>query len=821
MGEVYRADDLTLGQSVALKFLPQGLENDPERLQRFLGEVRVALKVTHPNVCRVYDIGEFEGTHYLSMEYVDGEDLSILLRRIGRLPEDKAVQIARQLCAGLAAAHEQGILHRDLKPANVMIDGRGDVRITDFGLAGLADGFTGVEIRAGTPAFMAPEQIAGREVTIRSDIYALGLVLYELFTGKRAFTAESQAELSQLQSSGPTSPTSHVALLDPLVESVILRCLAEDPADRPTSVVKVAVALPGADPLAAALAAGETPSPEMVADAGDDSALERRIAVPVMILTVLSLLAATWIIGRYQLLGRVPMELSPQVLAHRAQEVARDLGYGDPPADRAWGFWVDTSTLLHVDKDSSIHRWDRLATDRPNPMSFWYRQSPRSLIPRNLESRVYFNDPPVRTSGMVNLTLDSVGNLKFLKAVPPQQDVTALEDGPEPNWEGAFEAAGLEISRFNATQPQWLPEAFCNQRAAWLGTYPKSATSNRDPVAIRIESCAYRGSLVYFSMIHPWSSPSRQSPPQRTTTQEVQNIIGGFVFLSFLLGATLLARRNLKLGRGDRRGALRLGTCVGAMTIGTWLFQASHVSDLSRELNLFTTTMGAALFDAGIIWLLYIALEPFVRRRWPESLVSWNRLLSGRLRDPLVGRHLLYGAALGVGVGLLDILAGVAPTFFGKAAASPSVPDLDTLLGSRWVLGEVFSAVHTSITNPLIFLFFLVLLRVTLRNSWLALVAFVVVMTFLYLPEAEVLIVAAGLIKWSLIGFFMMRFGLVALIAAAFFSIEMLQNQPLTLDFSTWYAGSSLLALGAAVAVVLWAFRTSLGDRPLFAEEEV
>src|SRR5437870_7893497 len=112
------------------------------------------------------------------MEYVDGEDLGSLLRRIGRLPPDKALEVARQLCAGLAAAHERGVVHRDLKPANVMLDGRGRVRITDFGLAGLAAEIAGADVGSGTPAYMAPEQSTGREVTPRSDVYALGLVLY-------------------------------------------------------------------------------------------------------------------------------------------------------------------------------------------------------------------------------------------------------------------------------------------------------------------------------------------------------------------------------------------------------------------------------------------------------------------------------------------------------------------------------------------------------------------------------------------------------------------------------------------------------------------
>ena len=205
MGEVYRADDLRLGQQVALKLLPESLRQDPARLAQFHNEVRTARQVSHPNVCRVYDIGESEGFLYLSMEYVDGEDLASSLRRIGRFPEDKAIDIARQLCAGLAAAHQRGVVHRDLKPANVMLDGTGAVRVMDFGLAAVGQ----VEnIRAGTPGYMAPEQLLGREVTTRSDIFALGLVIYELFTGRRAFNATTIGELvSQHETGTITRPS--------------------------------------------------------------------------------------------------------------------------------------------------------------------------------------------------------------------------------------------------------------------------------------------------------------------------------------------------------------------------------------------------------------------------------------------------------------------------------------------------------------------------------------------------------------------------------------------------------------------------------------
>jgi serine/threonine-protein kinase len=190
----------------------------------------------------VFDINEVEGQHFISMEYVDGEDLASLLRRIGRLPTDKAIEVARQLFAGLAAIHEQGVVHCDLKPANVMLDGRGRVRITDFGLIDLA----GKDGRgAGTLAYMSPEQIEGRAVTHRSDLYSLGLLLYEVFTGRSAFTDQHGVR----EYCPPIPPSQLVKNLDPVVEHLILQCIERDPTRRPTSVSRLAADLPGGDPL--------------------------------------------------------------------------------------------------------------------------------------------------------------------------------------------------------------------------------------------------------------------------------------------------------------------------------------------------------------------------------------------------------------------------------------------------------------------------------------------------------------------------------------------------------------------------------------------
>src|SRR4051794_4159059 len=347
MGEVYRADDLTLGLSVALKFLPAGLAQDPERLARFHAEVRTARQVSHLNVCRVYDVGEADGQPFLTMEYIDGEDLAALLRRIGRLSQEKGIELARQLCLGLAAAHERGVIHRDLKPANVMIDGRGQVRLTDFGLASAAGAVE--DVRAGTPAYQAPEQLAGREVTARSDLFALGLVLYEVFTGRRAFPAMTPTALRQLYAEGtPSKPSGHVGGLDPAVERAILRCLEREPDDRPRSAYEVLASLPGGDPLVAALTAGETPSPRMVADAGGEGTIRPWVGLALLSAVVAGIVLVALLADRVMLFRKVPLPEPPAVLARRAQQILERLGSPDKPADWAGYFRVNAEVLRHT-----------------------------------------------------------------------------------------------------------------------------------------------------------------------------------------------------------------------------------------------------------------------------------------------------------------------------------------------------------------------------------------------------------------------------------------------------------------------------------------
>src|SRR6516162_5020045 len=328
MGEVYKAFDLILNQTVALKFLASGHISEAA-LVRFRNEVRIARQVSHPNVCRVYDLGMVEGLHFLSMEYIDGEDLASLLRRIGRLPQDKAIEFTRKICAGLSAAHERGVLHRDLKPANIMIDGRGQVRITDFGLAGLAAEIPMSDLRSGTPAYMSPEQKAAKEVTTRSDIYSLGLVLHEMFTGKPRVNDSKAAQ---------STPSEIVKDLDPAIERLILRCVEEEPKRRPQTALNVAMALPGADPIAAALAAGETPSPEMVAASTEKEGLSPRAAGWCFAAAIVLIATIPFIVAHNTVLAKAPLENPPDVLEFEARKILNQFGYTQKPKTVAFGF---------------------------------------------------------------------------------------------------------------------------------------------------------------------------------------------------------------------------------------------------------------------------------------------------------------------------------------------------------------------------------------------------------------------------------------------------------------------------------------------------
>jgi serine/threonine-protein kinase len=802
MGEVYRADDMKLGQPVALKFLPRDVEASPDRLERFLTEVRLSLRVTHPNVCRVFDIGEVDGRHFLSMEYVDGEDLASLLRRIGRLPEDKAVEIARQLCAGLAAAHDEGVLHRDLKPANVMIDGRGRAKITDFGLAGATAGISGNEARAGTPQYMAPEQFDGRELTVQTDLYSLGLVLYELFSGKRAFESRDLTELAAMRSSAPTSPSAHVAGLNPIVERAILRCLQPDPADRPRSAATLAAALPGGDPLAMAMAAGETPSPEMVARSGGRGELRPATAIACLALVLAGLGGTWWMEGRFGLQNVVPLPKPPAELRVAARAALAAAGYNMPAVGVAFGFMRDVDYFSHVERtDFSVDRWANLASVSPPPVWYWYRASPRAMRPLSNFGHLSLTNPPLVEPGMVHVRLDPSGRLQELVAVP--DDLTASE-GPwrEPDWTPLFVAAGLAPGDWSATEPLWAPPAASDIRRAWV----------RDD--LRIETAAFRGRPVWFRMIPNWRRPAEIRLGGNTAVERAVTAMVGGVWILVIVGAALLARLHLRQGRSDLRGAFRLAAAflaAGSLALvlrspaaGTWF-------------DLFGQNFAAEVSMAGFIWLAYVAIEPYVRRWWPHTLVAWGRVLDGRFRDPMVGRHVLLGALAGIGFTVLFAVPQLASRAAGLAPPAPDGNYGAVTSIAEWLAATV-RLVQGGLFVPVAILIGVLVFRVVFRRSWLAYLA---VYLFVGLAtaagsEGGVLLPlsAMGVVTMSL--FMLSRLGLFAFFVAVTFSSW--SELALTADPSSWFFGASVISMAGFAAVAAYGFVVSLGGQQLFKD---
>jgi serine/threonine protein kinase len=817
MGEVYRAEDLKLSQVVAIKFLPEALSQDAPALARFRSEVRVARQVSHPNVCRVFDIGDVDGIPFLSMEYVDGEDLASVVRRIGRLSPDKATEIARQICAGLSAAHERGVVHRDLKPANVMLDGAGKIRITDFGLASVAASIQGADVRAGTPAYMAPEQLAGREVTAKSDIYSLGLILYEILTGKRAFEAATLPELKKLREAGAiTNPSTFVRDLDPLIERVILRCLDKDPSQRPPSALQVAAALPGGDPLAAALAAGETPSPQMVAAAGEKSGLTPRVALACLTAVILGFVFFVAVGRKENGLERLHPENPPEVLAKKSREIISNLGYPGPPADKADGFTYDNDFLSYLEKNHSQRpQWDRVLSEPPPVLRYWFRQSPREMSPVGYWSSsftpnvVTFSDPPTTLSGMINLELDPDGRLLSFQAIPPEK-----EENPQPSrpadWLPLFNAAGLDPTQFHSVESVWDSLASADARAAWDGFWPGSARP------LHIEAAARRGKLVFFALTGPWTKPERMKQAERTRANKLSQIIGLSIALIIFAGGLLLAYRNHSRGRSDRQGALRLAYLVLALELSICLFRSHFVLTMDA-VGLLILALSTGLFVSAFIWMLYLALEPYVRRNWPQTIISWTRFLSGHFQDALVGRDLLFGVILGICWGFVFELGSL---FLIGAGARPFLASSEFLQGTRETVAVCLSSIVNSIQTTFVFFFLIVLLRVLVKNRWLAASIFVLLFTVPKVLGSDhpLMETPVWLVIYGVAAIAMVRFGLVVL-ALGVLTVDALLNVPITLDFSNWYAARSLCVLLSFVLIAVWGFYTSLAGQRLWKED--
>ncbi|MFZ2489924.1 MAG: sulfite exporter TauE/SafE family protein, partial [Thermoanaerobaculia bacterium] len=547
--------------------------------------------------------------------------------------------------------------------------------------------------------------------------------------------------------------------------------------------------------------AGETPSPEMVAAAGVTGELSRRaawslFAAGVVAVVLCYVTAALWTVP-----GLIRGAKSRDVLADRAREIIEAFGY-PAPADEAIRFQSNRGYLGHLAAHKANASWSPRPTTSASPTHFVYRGGPRVLVPTNADCLVTLNDPPEVIPTMSTLVLDHRGRLRSFRIVPPEKAL--IGTATVYDWRRAFELAALDITTFRPVASEWVPRYGFDRRHAWTGVYP----DERD-IAIRVEAASLAGRPVSFRVIEPWTTP--QTPAAR---QKVAYFAFGLITFIAFVGGAVIARRNHRRGRGDLRGARKIAAAVLIGAVLTRVLWMDHVVDLRAEWEMIVNAMSTGLMRSFTAFLLYLAVEPYVRRRWPRMLISWSRVVAGRPRDPLVSR---------------DVMIGVSVAALTGATARSSVPVLvwlgwtdvvptDPLVSARTrSLLAFFAGVPASfvymLTATLVVLTILLIFAFVLRNYLASMIVTGVMIGAVFatgevpLP-ANVFSVAIGL--WVL-----HRFGAVAY-SAMLFVQELGIRTPFTFELDAWY-GPSALAVG--LLLIAWlavSFYWSLAGKPAF-----
>jgi hypothetical protein len=398
--------------------------------------------------------------------------------------------------------------------------------------------------------------------------------------------------------------------------------------------------------------------------------------------------------------------------------------------------------------------------------------------------------------GEVLVVLDSEGRLVSFRVIPPSEQsppeaVHALD------WTDFFSEAEVDMSQWKQVESRFKPLIYADSRSAWQGSLP-----NWPGKPAWIEAASLLGEPVSFDVMGPWSLEAKNKPFQPPMSERVMAIGQGLVLIPAIVGGIFFARRNLRLGRGDRSRAKRLGLLTLGMLLAAWLFSIPR-------------SAGAGLlyfpYVAGLIWILYLAIEPFVRRRWPQVLVSWTRLLSGDWRDPRVARDALVGCALGV---LINCILRFADLLVPMRR--PAMPDFEAIIGVRFFVSELLRSLTISpLLWSLAVMCLLFLFAIVIRNQKAAFAAFILILMWVNW-RGDIWSLATNLVNCILYLFVLMRFGLLSIAVGTMVGV-ISGYFPASLDVSAWYAGYGYAALAIFAAIVLYAFRTSLGGRPLLA----
>jgi len=668
---------------------------------------------------------------------------------------------------------------------------------------------------------MAPELVEGQPASVRSDLFALGLVLHEICTGKRATISTNTDAATPALVSG-------LADVPVALQHVIQRCLQRDPMARPASALAVMAALPGGDPLQAAMAAGETPSPAMVAAAGTVGTLRVGLAWSLLLAGFAGLLLLMWLSASSTLVGRVAPTTSPIVLAERARAILKDAGISVPAVDSHYAYLVDQSYFQGSSAvDRKGGRWDDLAASTPGPLLFLYRQSAEPMVALRTTirpfgpaeaGRVTQDDPPTNLPGMADVLLDQRGRLVSLRVVgSPEPDGAGTRKTP--NWDSLLTAATFDLTALKPTAPRAVLPVAANQRIAWMGPI-----AGAGDVPMHVEAAALDGELVWFGVqplatagiIMPLAAISTAItpvPPAQLTAMWTLLLCSVLLWV----GIAVLLRRNLRLGRSDRAGAFKVSSFLFLSAFLALLLRADHVALAFEEAGLISNLLAQTLLFAAVVWSSYIALEPVARRRWPQLLVGWTRLVSGRWTDPLVGCNALIGGLAGISMALVLHLAIVIPDYWGWSSPVPRGRALSSLAELRhlahFALWTPFAAVVVHFGTLLGWLIF----HRLLRNRWLTLatLAMAQYLGLAAITGADQLWSVATAVFTAIYLGVTLRAGLLAGVVALYVFL-LLEVTPLTLDWTVWYADRTWLTGLVLATILVYGFRTALASQPLF-----
>ena len=645
MGVVYKARDRQTDDVIAIKVLNPAIASEPGLIDRFKTELRLARKITHKHVCRVHDFNEFAGTAVISMEFVQGESLRDLLRRPEGISIRQGLKIAHQVLAALGEAHAQGIIHRDLKPANILVGRDGNVKVMDFGIARAIDSHeTSTGVIIGTPAYMSPEQAEGRRPDARSDIYSLGLVLYEIFCGQPAFAADTAvAILSKQIHEVPRSPRVLEPDLPVRIERAILKCLEKDREKRFQSVAELDLALdePPVVQLTTAVREDTVPVPLHLTR-------WQRSDVFLVAAAVFGLSLFFPLFTRTSLAPRSQLTFDQSVLRRIIQDYLRGFGVS-PSKEVAAGVYSDFSSYSYLAEQHGASIARDLTNNPVHYWSWWVRFQDRTSVEVNNRGE---------------LVAFSRGGSPDSKATQEQDARPVAEKALVDAWKLAPSALNLE-SNYTARGVNYF---------TWVNTQGPYGLQER--YHVWVDARGVRWLQKYFG------------PPVPYQANNVDWTVP-VSFAMFLIIAALgfLHRRRIDINT-------RWRTVLGAVAFPVGVAYALFDWNWTRFVRILPSAVGFGLLFS-VAWLLgSVAVEFWIRKTHPAKLRSLVGLFGPQVMSEPSGLSILRGTFIGLALlGIDGLVIWLGTTYFGAYLSGTQIWGFGRALGSWWPVTGFFPVV--------------------------------------------------------------------------------------------------------------------------------